>query len=133
MSSKCVAAFAKAARKYKDLETAFGIDLDRGSRVPLFEANLLAGIPEERQRAHAITPLNRMERRIVGVHDHVRAVGRIELPKFHEERAARRRTGRVTGLRWVANIGPRGKIAVFVLEYAFEHKKFLAAAVHVRL
>jgi hypothetical protein len=59
-------------------------------------------------------------------------VGEVELPELHKHRTAQRRTRRVAGSRRVADITPGWKIAVLVLEYALEHKKFLTAAMHMR-
>src|SRR5262249_53136677 len=71
-------------------------------------------------------------RHLVGVDAHVRAVGWIELPELHENRAAGCGSGRVLRLRRIADVAARREIAMLVLKDAFEDEEFLAAGMDVR-
>src|SRR5262245_16228322 len=82
-----LAPFAEAARKHEKLETAVGVELDRGSRRPLLQADVLARIPEQRHRLDAVASSDIEQGLRVGIDDHTGAIAEVELPELHEQYA----------------------------------------------
>src|SRR5262249_15275126 len=61
----------------------------------------------------------------------MRPVGRVELPELHKNCTAQLRAGRMSRLWRVADIAPRRKISMLILEHALKHKKLLTAIMHM--
>lgn len=61
----------------------------------------------------------------------MRSIREIELPEFHEDRAAGLGAGLVARLRRIADIAAGRKVAVLVVEDAVQHEKLLSACMLV--
>src|SRR5204862_4594694 len=119
LSLEALAAFLEAAVENEKLDAARRIERDARIRRPALEAHVLARIGVKPHRLES------------GLDTHARTVGRVELPKLHEDDAARFGARRVARGGRVAHVRSRRVITVLVLEYAFENQELLAATVRM--
>jgi len=124
--SEDIAAVGEFAVQNKQLNAGRRFKSDLSARLPAFDRHHFMLVLVERHDFHACPRRVALIRALGSVDAHLRAIGRIELPQLHENRAARLRARRVRGGRRIAHVGTGRIVAMLVLEHAFEHEELFA-------
>src|SRR5262249_55392869 len=114
--SERLASFFKTSLKHESFKTVRSVEQNARVCVPFLEAHLFPTIEKKVNEPHPLSARGCHGFDEPRVDVDVRAVGGIELKEFHEDRAARLRTGRMARGRRIADVTARRIVTALVLK-----------------